>query len=503
MATAAPATFAAIDVGTNAVRLKLARRARGGALTTVHEERDPIRPGEGVFKTGSVPPAVADRLINTLRQYAAICSQHKARVRAVATSAVREAKNGAEILRRVRDEAGVELEIISGREEARLICLGVLAGTPRGVPSLLVDIGGGSTEVAVASGEVPSSLWSLSLGAVRLTEIFESGARLTPKQLKLMREYAAQVAEEGLPPRLHAAPRRALGSSGTIRAVVGFAAQIGTGRATLGQITAAVDALAKMGRAGREKRFEPARAEIIVAGAVVLEAVAARLHLQSIAVTDRGLRDGVLVDLVRRERLEGHDPRLANAAISVGRGFHFDEGHAKQVARLALSLYDGLQEEHGLPPAARGYLEAAALLHDIGHAVGLQRHHRHTAYLIQHTDIPGLADHERQLVAAVARYHRRSAPEMTHPGLAELPVAEARMVRKLSTLLRIADALDRSHHQPVGGLTLRVDAKACRVSLATRGAGPANLDLELWDVEQETALFRRVFGKNLVVESRK
>src|SRR6266702_1777531 len=179
--------LAAIDVGTNAVRLEMARVLPDGTLETVREERDAVRPGEGVFTTGAITRAVADRLLSTLRRYGALCKRHGARVRAVATSAVREAANRDEILRRARDEAGLDLEVVSGKEEARLICLGILHGKPRTARSLCLDIGGGSSEVAAAVGESPTALFSVALGAVRLTEIFQADGDVSPKRLKLMR----------------------------------------------------------------------------------------------------------------------------------------------------------------------------------------------------------------------------------------------------------------------------------------------------------------------------
>ena len=185
--------LAAIDVGTNAVRLELAKVLPDGSLETLHQERDPVRPGEGLFKTGSIRREVADRLLSTLRRYSALCRRYDARVKAVATSAVREAKNREEIVRRARKEAKLTLDVISGREEARLICLGVLHGTPPLKRSICIDIGGGSTEVAFAFGEHPKDLWSVTLGAVRLTELFGLSGKVTKKQLKLMRRFAREA----------------------------------------------------------------------------------------------------------------------------------------------------------------------------------------------------------------------------------------------------------------------------------------------------------------------
>jgi len=486
--------LAAIDVGTNAVRLEIARALPDGSLERLHQERDPVRPGEGVFATGAIQRPVADRLLATLRRYAALCRRHRARIRAVATSAVREARNRDEIVRRVRDEAGIELEVVSGREEARLICLGVLAGRAPRARSLVLDIGGGSTEVAPAVGEKATGLYSVGVGAVRLTELFGSSNRVSPERLAVMRSYAAEAFWDSLPRDL---PRfkSALGSSGTINAIV--AAQGDARRLSLRRLERAVEELAGMSLSERRKRYEPRRAEIIVAGAVILEAAMRQLRLESVVAVDTGLRDGVLRDLARRS------PGAAAAAaagrieavVALGRRFKFDEAHALQVARLAVALFDQLAGLHRLPAGARGLLEAAALLHDVGHAVSPNRHHKHTFYLVANADIPGFSDQERKLVALVARYHRRSAPERHREDLEDLPAADFRTVRRLVALLRVADSLDRSHHQPVHALRAAHRDGAIRLQARARGA----LDLELWDVAREASLFRAVFGRRMEV----
>jgi exopolyphosphatase / guanosine-5'-triphosphate,3'-diphosphate pyrophosphatase len=487
--------LAAIDVGTNAVRLELARPDAEGSLETLHQERDPIRPGEGVFTSGIMPPETADRLLSTLRRYAALCRRHKAQVRAVATSALREARNRQDIVKRVHEEAGLELEVVSGKEEARLICLGVLHRKPPNARSLLIDIGGGSTEVAIATGEKPDDLWSLALGSVRLTEVFDTSRSVTPKQLRLMRGFVDEVLHKTLPEELPTLPRIALGSSGTIQAVVGFAVENG-GNATVRQLTQAVEALAKMPPERRRKRFDPRRADIIVSGAVILEGVARHLGVESVSVVNRGLRDGLLVDLLYRQDETRDDHSLADAALAMGQRFRFDEKHARQVARLSLALFDGLAALHQLPLSVRQHLEVAALLHDIGTAVSYERHHRHTYYLIHNADLPGLADQEREVIARVARYHRRSPPELSHSGMAGLTPSEARRVRKLATLLRLANALDHSHHQPIRDIKVTDGREAVTLHLHARQP----LDLELWNAEREVAAFRKVFGKRLAFQ---
>jgi exopolyphosphatase/guanosine-5'-triphosphate,3'-diphosphate pyrophosphatase len=473
------------------VRLEIARVHPDGSLETLHQERDPIRPGEGVFTTGRIPREGEEKLVTTLRRYAALCRRYHARVRAVATSALREAKNGRDVVRRVREAAGLELEIVSGREEARLICLGVLNGRPPSARSILLDIGGGSTEVATALGEHPTNLWSVPLGAVRLTQIFTTSGRVSAARLAALRGFCAEAFREALPP-LPARDRSALGSSGTIEAVVGYASD--GRRATRKEIVRAVEDLAEMSASDRRSRFDSRRAEIVVAGAAVLEAAMRHLGLASITAVGTGLRNGLLVELSRHDDARA-DPGATERVLALGRRFQFDEPHAVQVARLADDLYDRLADVHRLPPRARQLLEAAALLHDIGHAVSVHSHHKHTFYLVANADLPGFSDRERELVALVARYHRRSHPGRDRRDLETLSVSELGLVRKLVAILRVADALDRSHQQPVRAVRTRVSRGAVELRVGARGP----IELELWDAAREAGLFQRVFGRRLAL----
>jgi len=487
--------LAAIDVGSNAVRLKVAQPLSDNSLETLHEERDPVRPGEGVFTTGRLDQEVVERLLSTLRRYGALCRRYHARIRAVATSALREASNGGEIVRRIRDSAGVPVEIISGREEARLICLGVLHGAPADARGTVIDIGGGSTEVITALGERPTTLWSVPVGAVRLTEVFSSSATVTERKLALMRAFAREAFDSL--PRDATLSKRALGSSGTINAVVGYAGRDGKG-ATREEVARAAEELAAMSVHERRHRFDARRAEIIVAGAVILDCAMHHFRLSTVQAVNRGLRDGILVDLLRRNRDMGGDESLADGALTMARRFGIDCRHAEKVARLALDLFDRTRSVHRLPPPARPLLEVAALLHDIGSAISPQAHHKHSCYLIQNADLPVLSTRERDICARIARFHRRSAPDRAHPGMKGLTVRETMMVRKLSTLLRIADALDRSHHQPVRSMEVSAGRRAVSIQLRHRAA----VDLELWDVEREAVLFHRVFGRRLDVQGK-
>ncbi|HYX91211.1 MAG TPA: HD domain-containing protein, partial [Myxococcaceae bacterium] len=312
--------------------------------------------------------------------------------------------------------------------------------------------------------------------------------------------YAAEILARGVPRSSVPRFRQALGSSGTINAVVSFAAdEESYPRAGAKRLSRAVEELAAMTPGERAEYFEPHRAEIIVGGAVVLEQVVEHLGLEGIVAVDRGLRDGILFELVRKTRTRADDHSIALAAEALAERFAADMSHSRHVARLAVALFDDLASVHRLPASCRPLLETAAILHDLGHAVSYQRHHKHSYYLIRNADIPGLADQERELVALVARYHRRSPPERGHVDVLALEPGPFRMVRKLATLLRVADSLDRSHHQTVKALRAQVKEGAVVLNLRVR----APADLELWDAQHEAGLFRRVFGKPLEFVARR
>ncbi|MCP5059749.1 MAG: Ppx/GppA family phosphatase [bacterium] len=487
----------AIDVGTNAVRLEVVRAHPDGVLEPIHFERAPVRPGAGVFESGIMSDVVADRLVGTLQRFASRCERHDAEVRAVATSALRNARNADAVLQRIRAQAGIRLEVISGREEARLICLGVCQGRPANEQALVLDIGGGSTEVALASGGQPTRLWSVALGSVQLTERFGAAEGVGKKKVALMRAYAKQAFSEGIGDAIQEAPDVVFGSSGTIRAVTEFACEGESTQADTKDLAVALRKLIAMKSAERLERFTERRADIIVAGAVILESLLVTLGLSSVVAVNRGLRNGILVDLQDRERIQPRERLLADEAIRVGRRFDFEEAHGREVARLALQLFDELGPVHGLPMESRSLLEVAAWLHDVGKAVGFQRHHRHGQYLIQNTEILGLVDRERKLAACVARFHRRSPPDPSHPAMSELSRSEVRLVRRLATILRLADALDRSHQQRVEEIRTTSTAERVEIELCSS----QDLDLELWDGMHEAQLFETVFDRVLVLRA--
>jgi exopolyphosphatase/guanosine-5'-triphosphate,3'-diphosphate pyrophosphatase len=292
--------FAGIDVGSQAVRLKIARHARGGGLERIFRRRIPLRSGDHVFGAGHLGDDVIEPMVQALRVCSDDSARHRARLRAVATSSLREAANRAEVLAYIRARTGVELDVISGREEARLVCLGVLEGRAPQLRSLCIDLGGGSVEVAVAQGEYPVALHSLAQGALRLSRQIGTSAKVPLSELRSRaREAAAQ-----LPPLLGRGTRgAAIGSSGTIRALVEYIGEGTRAQAFKHEIARSVGELAAMDARERRRWFGDHRADVIVAGAALLEALLDHLGVDVIHASKRGLRDGVLIELSRSHAL--------------------------------------------------------------------------------------------------------------------------------------------------------------------------------------------------------
>jgi len=494
--------LAVADLGSNAVRLQIADAAPDGKFTVRAEDRAAVRLGTQVFRTGRLSSDAIAACATALQRFAKLAQRAGAKhVRAVATSAVREASNREQLLRAVRAASGLVVEVISGAEEARLICLGVLQGAPQSERALLLDIGGGSTEVISARGEEPDIAASLRIGSVRLTEFFVKNDPLTGREARLLDE-AIQDAVSELDPLLIGRHRRLIGSAGTTGAVAELASKLsgapgGSGPVSHAQVRRVLERLRDTTAKQRRKLgVDESRIDVMYAGAAILEGVMRKLRVEEMEVTARGLRDGLMADLVRRELrppasgLHGEHVVLEGLR-AFGRRCGYREAHAEQVAQLSLSLFDQTRAVHGLGAEERALLHAAAMLHDVGAFVSYNRHHKHGYYLLYHADLPGFTDRERELIATVARYHRRSVPKDRHEVFQVLTPEERVVVRRLAGILRVADGLDRGHRRHVR----RVEA------IRRRGGGlrievwaEEGSELEVWSAQQKADLLAEVTG---------
>lgn len=486
--------FAAVDIGTNAARCKIVRQNELGRIEELFDQRDAIRPGDGVFDTGNISHAASERLRDTLLLYADEAKKHNASMRAVATAAFRAAQNQEDVVAFLRDSTGVDVHVISGLEEARLVALAALSGTAPGNENAIVDIGGGSTEVILAKGAVPTKVVSIGLGALRLYEHFEKTEKITSKQLKLMRAYVSRTVRTDLAElKIETKAKSVLGTSGSIRALIRYGPS--DAKASRKEVRRMIAQLVRMTLTERKKIFPSSRAEVIVGAAVILDTVMGTLGVDIVDHCSGSLRDGLLRDMLGRTAVTS-DADLKTAALNLGRRYQFDEQHGAHTAHLSSLLFDATNHVNKLSERDRSLLEVAALLHDIGYAINRQKHHRHSAYLVEHTPLPGLTKREQRFVARLIRYHRRRLPFAGHDGLADLSPNEVMRLQTMIPLLRLADALDRSRNELVDDIAVQTTDKTIRVSLFA----PSGAALEEWNGARQSPAFERFYGRKLEVD---
>jgi exopolyphosphatase/guanosine-5'-triphosphate,3'-diphosphate pyrophosphatase len=477
-----PMLLGAIDVGTNSIHLIVVEMdPRFGTSRTILKAREMVRLGGGeALARGHLSKKAIQRGVAAIAKFADAARHAGASdVRAVATSAVRESSNRDEFLAAVRAASGVEVEVLGDVEEARLIHLGVSRGYPfGGKTACIFDIGGGSTEFIVGDAERPFFLHSVRLGSLRLYDDYlrdESPSALAYRALdKHVRETLAPVAARLGEYRFDTL----IGTSGTVLGLAALdAAATGAGSQRahgyvlhLDRLRALQREMAAMTPAERRKMpgMNPRRSDIIVAGNAIVIAVLDALGRDELVVSERALREGIVVDYLERNiaiarRLGDERTRRFDAAHELARRFGALDVHENHVAALALQLYDGLADLHRFEPAERDALFAAALVHDVGRAIAPSAHHKHGAYIVRNAGLVGWRAEEVELIAALVRYHRKSLPKPTHPEYAIASPAIRRKIEMLGGILRVADGLDRRRLAAVSGI--RVASAPGRIHL--------------------------------------
>lgn len=501
--------MAAIDIGTNSVHLVVAKVGER-RFEVIEHEREMVRLGSSGGDMKQLDEAAMNRGIDVLDRFRQVAEIYGARVRAVATSAVREAENRAIFLERARSEAGVDVEVISGFEEARLIHLGILQAVPVFDQRLLVcDIGGGSTELVVGQrGEVLVSR-SLKLGAIRQTQRFFPDGRRTKEAVEACRRYVRATLAPVARDVRRLGWEVAVGSSGTIGAIcqVAAAQRDGPRPQTFNNFTVSRDEIGSAVRRllepssakGRAKvpGLDPGRADIILGGALILEQVVEELDVAELTFSDYALREGVLLDTWQRIRGSSlhHLSDLRRRSVEhLAELMDEDPAHSAQVARLALQLFDGTAELHGLGDDSREVLEAAALLSNVGLFVSHSGHHKHSYYVIRNSEqLTGFTDREIELIAQVARYHRKSTPKKRHPAYAALSPSDQRRVSVLAGLLRIAVGLDRNHAARVAAVDGIDKDDGLLIEVVPRPG--ADIALELYSATQRKELLESTLDR--------
>jgi exopolyphosphatase / guanosine-5'-triphosphate,3'-diphosphate pyrophosphatase len=508
-----PGVLAALDLGTNSFHLVVARHTGGEGFDVMTREREMVRLGHGGSDMKELAPEAIDRAVACLRRMRRIAESHGAsELRAVATSATREATNADVFLERARTDAGVEIEIISGLEEARLIHLGILQAVPVfDERVLIVDIGGGSTEILIGEGGETLAARSFKLGAVRLTDRFFPGGDVDPDAVAACREYIRSVLTHFEREADEYGFDVAVASSGTAEAIARMAhAERGSPamrtfncfefrRDELATVVERLCAARTPGQRAKIPGLDSGRADIAPAGALILDEIAERFGADAFTFSEGALRDGVLLDTVERisGNLEGRSHLRDVARRSVRQLLDRcddDPAHSAQVARLAVTLFDGLEPLHGLGPIERDLLEAGALLANVGLVVSHSKHHHHSYYVIRNSELTGLTDHEIELIAQIARYHRKSNPKNSHEPFAALGHDDQQLVRTLAGVLRIAIGLDRCHERRVAGV--RTELRHDRVVIEVV-ADDTDIALELYAANERKDLLEQVLDRRV------
>jgi len=504
--------IAALDIGSNSIHMIIARVLPSGDFEVLDRAKEMVGLARGTLSTGHLSAETMETGFRALATFKQLAEKQGADpILAVATSAVREASNGGEFVLRAWEELGLRVDVITGLEEARLVFVAASHAIDfRGQRPVVVDIGGGSVEVIQGVGRRIQWQESLKLGVARLTERFIRNDPPKNSEVAALRKYARESLEDVFSRARRSRPTMMVGTSGTLLNLTAMAAAMRFGRVppTLHNCLLRERDLNKLTeeildrdteRRSRMEGLDKRRADIIPAGAVLMEVLMEGLHIDSMRACEWALREGMILDFIAKhpDLLEA-DEQLVDvrrrSVMQMLRRFQVDDAHSHHVARLALRLFDATRQVHELGPSQRELLEYAALLHDVGLYVSHTKHHRHSHYLIMNGELRGFTPDELQLIASVAGYHKGAPPKVSNEGLAEMPLETAELAIKLIAILRVADGLDRSHHGIVEGIRAVRDADRIDLRLDTAGR---DAELELWAARRKSDMFAKCFGVEL------
>ena len=505
--------LAAIDIGTNSIHMIVVKVRPDLSFEIIDREKDMVRLGAGGLDGRSITPTAMAAALQTLAKFKRLAESHQVdEIIAAATSATREADNGGDFISEVGRATGIQIKVISGSEEARLIHLAAGYGVDIGASTaVVVDIGGGSVEVTLGSATQMTLGRSFKVGVIRLTERFVKSDPLSDRDERHlvkhlnheMSAYLDQVAERGFD--------RVIGTSGTILSLGAVAiAEENTSLEELRNRRVSAKALHKLRKRltslSLEERLavpglDPRRADLSVAGSVLFDTIVKRLGADEFTLCDLALRVGLVLDDIHRNsarirKVERYPDVRRRSAIELAERCGYWPEHAQQVAKLALAIFDQTRSVHGLSDRERDWLEYGALLHDVGVHISYERHHRHSYYLIKNGDLRGFDPEEIEIIALIARYHRQGVPKKSHQGYSDLGRSKRRTVKALSAMVRLAEGLDRSHSRALAGIDLypRSDDYLARI----RTSGDA--ELELWAAHRHVAPLEKILGKPIRFE---
>jgi exopolyphosphatase / guanosine-5'-triphosphate,3'-diphosphate pyrophosphatase len=500
--------LAAIDIGTNSIRLIVAEPLRGGNYRILDEEKESTRLGENLSKTGRLDPQAIEKSLGALRRMKQIAEGFQiTQLRTIATCAVREAANGEEFCRRAREELGVEIEIIGAEQEAMLAFASVQRAFDIGGQHVaVVDIGGGSTEIVLAFGSLVEAVYTTQLGAVRMSEVYTDTAS-NEGFSELLTGIDRHLRKHTKNPVF--VPHTLFGSGGTFTSLAAMMmASKGQDRVPVrgyqvsrAEVRHLLDRLRKIPLKERASvpGLSPDRADIIVAGLAIVDRIMDRFEVNTVQVHNRGVRDGLLLTMIDQslgssvDKPHDRDAALDRLAASCG----CELAHGRHVARLAGSIYAQLAAAYDLNPLDRALLEAAAKLQDVGYLINYDQHHKHSYHLILHSRLEGFQPNELELIANVARYHRGADPKRKHSNFRQLAAHDQQRVRQMAAILRVAGGLDRSNTQQVSDVIVELSKKGeTKLRIAARQFP----EVDMWGARKRDRLFEKVFDTSLAVE---
>jgi len=506
--------IAAIDIGTNSLHMIVVRVRPDLSFEVIDREKEMVRLGAGGLDGRALTPEAMHAALQVMSKFRRLAESHRVdEIIAAATSATREAENGGEFLDAITQKTGIHPRVISGTEEARLIHLAAVYGVSiPGDAAVVVDIGGGSVEITRGTGLDVDTGRSFKLGVIRLTERFVKSDPIEPRDERRMLKHINAEIGEYLDQIAAAGFDRVIGTSGTILSL-GAIISMQQGRPPgaplrnrhvsakqLHRVRKELLAL-DLGKRLRVPGLEPRRADLAVAGAVLLDTIVRRLGAPELTLCDLSLREGLVLDYIARHRkqiaqADRYPDVRRRSVVELAERCNYWPEHANQVARLAVALFDQTRAIHGLTDREREWLEYAAILHDIGVHISYERHHKHSYYLIKNGDLRGFEPDEIDAIALLARYHRSATPKRRHEGFGELPRKRRAAVRTLAAILRLAESLDRSHSQTISTIDLRDRGDDGLLQIRTAG----DAELELWAAGRHAAPFERILGKPLRIE---
>ena len=504
--------LAAIDIGTNSIRSIVVEALASGKYRILDDEKVIVRLGEGLNQTGNIAPAAWERAMEALSRQKKIIDGYKVgSIEAVATSAVRKAANGADFVRDIKSRIGLDVEVISGEEEAELAALSAFHNFDlEGVRHLIFDIGGGSLELITALGSHMEETISLELGAVFLTENFLKQDPVSTEEHQKLRKYIRRTLKTS-----YTGDRTGMqclvGSGGTITSI---AAMVTASRRERYDSVHGYELLRSevvhllamlLRKSDKERRslpgLNPDRSDIIIAGVTVVDELMEFFQVNVLKVNERGIREGLILQGLRKQSLLPVEKPLRSwreSTLEFAHSCHFDKDHSLHVAKLAQEILQALAARFRFTEKDRQLLEAAALLHDVGYFINYASHHKHSYHLIRHADLFGFTPREREMIANIARYHRKSMPKKKHEEFMRLAANDRVLVSRLGGILRLCDGLDRRRNSVVQSLEFALAQRTLRITMI----GHDDMSVELFGAKAKSDLFQEAFDLKLVIDAR-